>query len=69
MADAPYTGASVRIDGIYAYPGLIGATRPAFEGYGGSPPGGQLPKPAAVGSAAPAGTASSDLVDDGSSLP
>jgi peptidoglycan DL-endopeptidase CwlO len=29
MVDAPYTGASVRIDSIYAYPGLIGATRPA----------------------------------------
>jgi peptidoglycan DL-endopeptidase RipA len=29
MVDAPFTGASVRIDSIYAYPGLIGATRPA----------------------------------------
>jgi peptidoglycan DL-endopeptidase RipA len=29
MVDAPYTGASVRIDSIYAYTGLIGATRPA----------------------------------------
>lgn len=29
MVDAPYTGAVVRIDSIYAYPGLIGATRPA----------------------------------------
>jgi cell wall-associated NlpC family hydrolase len=29
MVDAPYTGAFVRIDSIYAYSGLIGATRPA----------------------------------------
>jgi cell wall-associated NlpC family hydrolase len=29
MVDAPYTGASVRIDSINAYSGLIGATRPA----------------------------------------
>jgi peptidoglycan DL-endopeptidase CwlO len=29
MVDAPYTGAFVRIDSIYAVPGLIGATRPA----------------------------------------
>jgi cell wall-associated NlpC family hydrolase len=29
MIDAPYTGADVRIDGIHAYAGLIGATRPA----------------------------------------
>jgi hypothetical protein len=29
MVDAPYTGADVRIDSIYAYPGLIGTTRPA----------------------------------------
>jgi cell wall-associated NlpC family hydrolase len=29
MVDAPYTGASVRIDSIFAYAGLIGATRPA----------------------------------------
>jgi peptidoglycan DL-endopeptidase CwlO len=29
MVDAPYTGAFVRIDSINAYPGLIGATRPA----------------------------------------
>jgi cell wall-associated NlpC family hydrolase len=29
MVDAPYTGSFVRIDSIYAFPGLIGATRPA----------------------------------------
>ena len=29
MVDAPYTGSVVRIDSIYAFPGLIGATRPA----------------------------------------
>jgi cell wall-associated NlpC family hydrolase len=29
MVDAPYTGAFVRIDSIYAFSGLIGATRPA----------------------------------------
>jgi cell wall-associated NlpC family hydrolase len=29
MVDAPYTGVFVRIDSIYAYSGLIGATRPA----------------------------------------
>jgi cell wall-associated NlpC family hydrolase len=29
MVDAPYTGAFVRIDSIYAFAGLIGATRPA----------------------------------------
>jgi peptidoglycan DL-endopeptidase CwlO len=29
MVDAPYTGAFVRIDSIYAYSGLAGATRPA----------------------------------------
>ena len=29
MVDAPYTGSFVRIDRIYAFPGLIGATRPA----------------------------------------
>jgi hypothetical protein len=29
VAMAPYTGAVVRIDSIHAYPGLIGATRPA----------------------------------------
>ena len=29
MVDAPYTGAFVRIDSIYAVGGLIGATRPA----------------------------------------
>jgi cell wall-associated NlpC family hydrolase len=48
MVDAPYTGASVRIDSIYAYPGLIGATRPASGGLrgpgemgGGCPPCGK----------------------------
>jgi cell wall-associated NlpC family hydrolase len=30
MVDAPYTGAVVRIDNIYQWPGLIGATRPAI---------------------------------------
>jgi peptidoglycan DL-endopeptidase CwlO len=29
MVDAPYTGSFVRIDSIYAFPGLIGASRPA----------------------------------------
>ena len=29
MVDAPYTGAFVRIDSIYGFAGLIGATRPA----------------------------------------
>ncbi len=29
MVDAPYTGSFVRIDSIYAFPGLIGAIRPA----------------------------------------
>jgi cell wall-associated NlpC family hydrolase len=29
MVDAPYTGSFVRIDSIYAFPGLIGAVRPA----------------------------------------
>ena len=29
MVDAPFTGSFVRIDSIYAFPGLIGATRPA----------------------------------------
>jgi cell wall-associated NlpC family hydrolase len=29
MVDAPYTGSVVRIDSIYTFPGLIGATRPA----------------------------------------
>jgi cell wall-associated NlpC family hydrolase len=29
MVDAPYTGAFVRVDSIYAFGGLIGATRPA----------------------------------------
>jgi cell wall-associated NlpC family hydrolase len=29
MVDAPYTGSFVRIDSIYTFPGLIGATRPA----------------------------------------
>jgi cell wall-associated NlpC family hydrolase len=29
MVDAPYTGAFVRIDSIYAPGGLIGAVRPA----------------------------------------
>ena len=29
MVDAPYTGSFVRIDSINAFPGLIGATRPA----------------------------------------
>jgi cell wall-associated NlpC family hydrolase len=29
MVDAPYTGAFVRVDSIYAFNGLIGATRPA----------------------------------------
>jgi cell wall-associated NlpC family hydrolase len=29
MVDAPYTGSFVRTDGIDAFPGLIGATRPA----------------------------------------
>jgi peptidoglycan DL-endopeptidase CwlO len=29
MVDAPYTGSFVRVDSIYAFPGLIGATRPA----------------------------------------
>jgi cell wall-associated NlpC family hydrolase len=29
MVDAPYTGAFVRIDSIYGFSGLIGATRPA----------------------------------------
>jgi cell wall-associated NlpC family hydrolase len=29
MVDAPHTGAFVRIDSMYAYAGLIGATRPA----------------------------------------
>jgi cell wall-associated NlpC family hydrolase len=29
MVDAPYTGSFVRIDSIYAFPGLIGATRPS----------------------------------------
>jgi cell wall-associated NlpC family hydrolase len=29
MADAPYTGSFVRIDSIHAFPGLIGAIRPA----------------------------------------
>jgi cell wall-associated NlpC family hydrolase len=29
MIDAPYTGSFVRIDSIYAFPGLIGAIRPA----------------------------------------
>jgi peptidoglycan DL-endopeptidase CwlO len=29
MVDAPFTGSVVRIDSIYAFPGLIGATRPA----------------------------------------
>jgi cell wall-associated NlpC family hydrolase len=29
MVDAPYTGSFVRIDSIYVFPGLIGATRPA----------------------------------------
>jgi cell wall-associated NlpC family hydrolase len=32
MVDAPYAGASVRIDSTEAYPGLIGATRPASWG-------------------------------------
>ncbi|MGH3166890.1 MAG: C40 family peptidase, partial [Trebonia sp.] len=31
MVDAPYTGADVRIDSIYQYAGLIGATRPASQ--------------------------------------
>jgi cell wall-associated NlpC family hydrolase len=30
MVDAPFTGAVVRIDNIYQWPGLIGATRPAI---------------------------------------
>jgi cell wall-associated NlpC family hydrolase len=29
MIDAPYTGSFVRIDSIYTFPGLMGATRPA----------------------------------------
>jgi cell wall-associated NlpC family hydrolase len=29
IVDAPYTGAFVRVDSIYRWPGLIGATRPA----------------------------------------
>jgi hypothetical protein len=29
MVDAPYAGSFVRIDSIYAFSGLIGATRPA----------------------------------------
>jgi cell wall-associated NlpC family hydrolase len=29
MVDAPYTGSFVRIDSVYAFPGLVGATRPA----------------------------------------
>jgi cell wall-associated NlpC family hydrolase len=29
MVDAPFTGSFVRIDSIHAFPGLIGATRPA----------------------------------------
>ena len=41
MVDVPYAGAPVRIDSIYAYPGLIGATRLASGGLRG--PGGWLP--------------------------